>query len=93
MPARVVRDRVADARKRAAQEAIWAEEGRQHKLRQAERQAAIDAGLDPDAVAAAPPSEAEQAAASVAEEAATAAGLTAPVDPAEQSDLPMARRS
>jgi acetyltransferase-like isoleucine patch superfamily enzyme len=93
VPVRVVRNRVDDARKRAAQEAIWAEEGRQHKLAQAARQAAIDAGLDPDAVAAEQPGEAEQAAASVAEDSARAAGLTAPVDPADQSDLPMARRS
>jgi hypothetical protein len=36
------------------------------------------------------PTEAELAAASVAEDAARAAGMTAPVDSAEQSDLPMA---
>ncbi|MDQ1634483.1 MAG: hypothetical protein QOJ32_1292 [Frankiaceae bacterium] len=78
VPVRVVRNRVDDARKRAAQEAIWAEEGRQHALKKAAQAAQIE------------PTETELAAASVAEDAARAAGMTAPVDSAEQSDLPMA---
>jgi acetyltransferase-like isoleucine patch superfamily enzyme len=62
VPVRVVRNRVDDARARARQEAIWAEESRQ---------------------------KADQKAAALAEQAARSAGITAPVDPAEQSDLPL----
>jgi acetyltransferase-like isoleucine patch superfamily enzyme len=68
VPVRVVRNRVDDARARAAQEAIWAEEARQKKTQHTE----------------------DGRAAALAETGARSAGIAAPVDPGEQSDLPMA---
>jgi hypothetical protein len=82
VPVRVVRNRIDDARARAEQEARWAEEARQH----AERKAANGGSAAPA------PSEDDRRAAAVAEETARSAGIAAPVDPSEQSHLPMVAR-
>jgi acetyltransferase-like isoleucine patch superfamily enzyme len=75
VPVRVVRNRVDDARARARQEAIWAEEARQAAARKA---------------ASVPVTGSDRKVAALAEADARLAGVAAPVDPDEQSDLPMA---
>lgn len=75
VPVRVVRNRVDDARARARQEAIWAEEGRRKAAARLAQQSQQEEDLK---------------VAGLAEDAARAAGVAAPVDPSEQSDLPMA---
>lgn len=89
VPVRVVRNRVDDARARARQEAIWAEEGRQFKLRKAAEAAALARGEVPDTKQP-PASEDDRRVAALAEADALAAGATAVVDPDVASDLPMA---
>ncbi|HSP36504.1 MAG TPA: acyltransferase [Frankiaceae bacterium] len=87
VPVRVVRNRVDDARARARQDAIWAEEVRQKAARKA-------AAAEPSAPAVpaepAAISDDDRKVAALAETDARLAGVTAPVDPGEQSDLPMA---
>jgi acetyltransferase-like isoleucine patch superfamily enzyme len=91
VPVRVVRNRVDDARARARQEAIWAEEGRQYQLRKAAEAAALERGEQPDAVdVTVDVSEDDRKVAALAEADARAAGATAVVDPGVASDLPMA---
>jgi hypothetical protein len=90
VPVRVVRNRVDDARARARQEALWAEEARQKQLAREAREAGRGPGSTGATAGDASVSDEDRAIAALAEADARAAGVTAPVDPAEQSDLPMA---